>query len=594
MANRFQKIFAQWLVPFLLIPLMTRSSFLQWNCRGLLSNLDDINALLDRHDTTCACLQETYLNERTGNPFRRYNVFRKDRADTTHASGGVAIITKKSIPSKPVSLATDLEAVAVEVCLDKVITVCSIYLPPSVVVEQRQFENLCNQLPPPFLLLGDLNAHSTFWGSTKVDHRGKMLERVLLTSSICLLNTGSPTYVNCATQTFSSIDLSFCSPCLYQDVDWKVDENPHGSDHFPVILKLGRNVNSLGTRPPRWKQLQADWSTFEKEANLASLSFEGMDVEQINSVVTDTIINAAVRSIPQTSGRLPRRPKPWWTAACETTRKEQNRAWGIFRRYPTSANLIVFKKARAKARWTQRQAKRESWRNFVSSLNNNAPSKVVWDRLRKIKGDYSAFCMPLLQVNGSLCQGLKEQANTLGEHFQNVSSSSHYSQDFLKVKGIAEKQNLIGHDSDHHTYNMLFNMTELLRALASTKLTAPGPDRITYSMLQHLSKDSLESLLHFFNTVWKEGRLPCRWKVATVIPLLKPGKDSSIPTSYRPIALTSCLGKTFERMVNNRLTHFLEENKCLSRYQCGFQMGRSTVDHLIRLETTIREAFLRR
>ncbi|GFX53861.1 hypothetical protein TNCV_1598071 [Trichonephila clavipes] len=36
---------------------------------------------------------------------------------------------------------------------------------------------------------------------------------------------------------------------------------------------------------------------------------------------------------------------------------------------------------------------------------------------------------------------------------------------------------------------------------------------------------------------------------------LKPGKNLRIPLSYRPIALTSCLYKTMERMVNAHLIY---------------------------------------
>lgn len=489
---------------------------------------------------------------------------------------------------------TDLEAVAVQICLDRIITVCSLYLPPSVVVEQRQFEHLCDQLPQPFLILGDFNAHHPLWGSATVDRRGKMLENVLLSRPLCLLNTGCPTYVNSATQSFSALDLSFCSPSLFQSITWVVVENPYGSDHFPVILRYSAATHSLTTRPRRWKLSDADWSLFEREAELSSSSFDHMDVDQANDLITETIINAATKSIPQTSGRLPKRPKPWWNSDCETTRKAQNRAWGIFRRYPTVVNLITFKKARAKARWTRQQAKRTSWKGFVSSLNNNTPSKTVWDRLRKIKGEYTSFSIPLLHSNGIPCRNLEEQANALGEHFQEVSSSSHYDRDFLKIKSSAEKRCISSGTADSYAYNRPFHMIELQTVLSSLKAAAPGPDRVAYSMLQHLSQTSREGLLHFFNLVWKEGRLPSCWKVATIIPLLKPGKDASSPTSYRPIALTSCLSKTFERLVNNRLVYYVEENKCLNKYQCGFRAGCSAVDHLIRLETTIREAFLRR
>lgn len=567
---------------------------LQWNCRGLIPNVDDINHLLHAYGAACFCLQETYLTTKSDNIFRHYNSYRKDRVDAARASGGVAILTSKSIPTKHISLVTDLEAVAVQICLDKIMTVCSLYLPPSAVVEQRQLENLFNQLPRPFLILGDFNAHNPLWGGTKVDTRGKIVENVLISNPICLLNTGTPTYVNAATQSFSALDLSICSPSLYQDIDWSVYENPYGSDHFPVILKFRSMANNLSTRPARWKLSEADWVLFREEADLSLLSFQDATIEQQNNMITESIISAAIHSIPQTSGRLPGRPKPWWTADCQASRKAQNKAWGIFRRYPTAANLLIFKQARAKARWTRRRAKRDSWRSFVTSLNCNTPSKMVWDRLRKIKGDYAGFTVPLMKVNGALCSSMKEQADAIGEHFQNVSSSSHYSKEFLKVKETAEKVSILGSAGGSQTYNQPFNMTELTRALAVCKVTAPGPDRITYSMLQNLSVASQQCLLQFYNQVWKEAWLPSSWKVATVIPLLKPGKDPSNPSSFRPIALTSCLGKTFERMVNCRLMYYLEANKVLCQYQCAFRAAHSTVDHLVRLESIIREAFVNR
>lgn len=113
-------------------------------------------------------------------------------------------------------------------------------------------------------------------------------------------------------------------------------------------------------------------------------------------------------------------------------------------------------------------------------------------------------------------------------------------------------------------------------------------------MLTHLADSSFDFLLKFFNCVWREGQLPNEWKKSIIILFLKPGKDRSNASSYHPIALTSCLGKTFERLVNNRLIFILESNSLLSRFQCGFRASRSTTDHLVRLETGIREAFVSR
>ncbi|GBO20693.1 hypothetical protein AVEN_140340-1 [Araneus ventricosus] len=45
-------------------------------------------------------------------------------------------------------------------------------------------------------------------------------------------------------------------------------------------------------------------------------------------------------------------------------------------------------------------------------------------------------------------------------------------------------------------------------------------------------------------------------------------------------------------MVNARLVYILETNKWLPPFQSGFRRGRSTLDNILRLETSIREAFV--
>ena len=69
------------------------------------------------------------------------------------------------------------------------------------------------------------------------------------------------------------------------------------------------------------------------------------------------------------------------------------------------------------------------------------------------------------------------------------------------------------------------------------------------------------------------------------IPISKPSKDHSEPGDFRPIALTSCLCKMMERMINAHLVWSPESQGLLLEKQCSFRKNHSMLDHLIHFET---------
>ena len=100
-------------------------------------------------------------------------------------------------------------------------------------------------------------------------------------------------------------------------------------------------------------------------------------------------------------------------------------------------------------------------------------------------------------------------------------------------------------------YNQTFSLLELKQALQKSNDSAVGPDDIHYKLLTNLPESSLTLLPAVFNSIWKSGIFAPSWRETTIVAIPKPGKDSSDPNNYRPIALTRCLCKTMERMVNN-------------------------------------------
>ena len=147
-------------------------------------------------------------------------------------------------------------------------------------------------------------------------------------------------------------------------------------------------------------------------------------------------------------------------------------------------------------------------------------------------------------------------ANTLGETFLKNSSSRNYSEKFKDIKMQQEKNNINFESLNNEEYNNPFNLLELIDAIQKSNDTATGPDEVHYQMLKHLPNNALSTILHVFNDIWATGVFPENWRLATIIPIFKPGKDHAEPSNYRPIALTSCLCKTLERMINKRLVWY--------------------------------------
>ncbi|CAJ0965431.1 unnamed protein product [Ranitomeya imitator] len=76
------------------------------------------------------------------------------------------------------------------------------------------------------------------------------------------------------------------------------------------------------------------------------------------------------------------------------------------------------------------------------------------------------------------------------------------------------------------------------------------------------------------------GSVPQDWRIANVVPIFKKGSKSE-PGNYRPVSLTSIVGKIFEGFLRDVILDYLNENNCLTPYQHGFMRNRSCQTNLI-------------
>lgn len=142
--------------------------------------------------------------------------------------------------------------------------------------------------------------------------------------------------------------------------------------------------------------------------------------------------------------------------------------------------------------------------------------------------------------------------------------------------------------------NNAFTINELEQSLKKLKSKATGLGQIHNDMLSNLSPTNKLKILHLFNVLDVNDFVQNLWKKATVIPYLKQGKLTDTASSYRPINLTSCLSKLFDRIITARLSWFVESKNIKGQEQAGFRKNRYNTDHLIKIDHLIKKKTLKK
>uniref|UniRef100_A0A7G3B021 Putative rna-directed dna polymerase from mobile element jockey n=1 Tax=Lutzomyia longipalpis TaxID=7200 RepID=A0A7G3B021_LUTLO len=577
-------------------PALPPCSFIQWNCHGFWPRKAELDVLISTKRPIGICLQETHLNIKANN-FRKianingYTAFHSNKSDNPTMSGGVSIFIQSGWKYEPVSLKTDLEVIAVKLHWHYLITIVSIYLKPGIPIHENKIKNVIRQIPSPYIILGDFNASNAIWGSNKTDPRGLLIEKILLDENCVLLNDGSHTNLSMAHGTFNAIDLSLISPQISSNFIWEVADDLYGSDHFPIFITDIDNYENLYTGCKKWIESSADWDKYCNliNANLPDLSLTN---DNIYKDFLSVIINAAYQSIPfsKPSTASGRRRVPWWNNEIKNLINDRKKALRLFKKHPTTENknryLALFSEVKEKIE----AAKRESWRLFTESIDLHTSSKEMWNKIKAIQGSRSP---PIRRVDNKwgVSTDPKGMSDLLVKQFC-LSSSNEILTESEKVfkNNITSSINNIALDPiPDSPLNLEFSVQELMRALNKSSGKSCGPNSITYNMLKNLPRNGIEFLLNIYNQMWCEDNFPCEWLTANIIPIPKPSVNGI--SDFRPIALSNCDLKIFERMVNYRLIWFLEENGLLNHNQFGFRSNRSTTQAIAKLTGDVLEAF---
>jgi ribonuclease HI len=467
---------------------------------------------------------------------------------------------------------------------------------------------------------GDFNFHSTRFGSATDDPQAYMLTDIEASHQPHgrFLNTGDPTYIGWPLSVDppvpSAIDLTFAlSPNHNLEFsNWRTTETDR-SDHCLITFDIAASAPvDPATPSARFKtcksaqtpsslaKLKVEVTKHIVQSQLASAPLDSPeDIDSTASTLTDILQGCALKlkliALKSTSRRS-RRTIVGWDEDCMEAVKLLRQARSALKKASLATPPRPQEVDLARQRWRNASehldevaviASRKSWRNYCTTVDPDATVSQVWKQYRSVMGRCdgstpSSCTLPLLHPNGTILHP-SAQAAQLAQYWSTVSALPDV------VPNLPTPAST--HPQHDDPYNQPFSPEELQCAYQeSNPRSAPGADGISYSLIENAGSTFDKIFLKLMNRSLALGHFPECWKHCIVTPLQK--CVSAVSNSdYRPIALLSCLGKTFERMVSNRLHHFLESGSFFSKSQTGFRRHLGTNEALLKVIQTIFDAW---
>ena len=261
----------------------------------------------------------------------------------------------------------------------------------------------------------------------------------------------------------------------------------------------------------------------------------------------------------------PRYSQPWINQHLKTLSRRKKRAYIKARTSHKAGDWDRYKNLK---KVMQREC-RSAYHTYISDmLCDEGKPKRFWSYIKNIRCENTGVA-PLLKDGLLQCDSLAK-ANVLNDQFTSVFTSEDSSH--LPVLG----------ESPHPSVPAFVIDSEGVRKLLANLKphTACGPDDLPAYLLKEVSSELAPSLSLLFNTSLKEGRIPCAWKAANVVPIFKKG-DKHKAENYRPISLTSIICKVAEHIVHSQIMDHLDTHNLLTDCQFGFRKRRSCESQLL-------------
>ena len=264
---------------------------------------------------------------------------------------------------------------------------------------------------------------------------------------------------------------------------------------------------------------KANWDIHRLEVK-AALSKHSLptDYQRDEKILRTILLKAASHHIPTTRQRLHEEPVPAEILDVMTRRDV------IGKIDRTSPELPWLNKHIQKRIC---EHKRQKWRDFVENLDPKTDITQLWRTIKGIDGRAKRTAEnETISFNGFSFPSSKQLATKFNKQFNTSELGRHSS---------SRETRLVTKETKMKPMEMTETFTAdiVTRAIKSCRNSkAFGPDKLCIFHLKNLGSSAIEYITALFNLSLTNCQIPAIWKFNLIIPIPKPGKDTSQGSSY--------------------------------------------------------------
>lgn len=472
------------------------------------------------------------------------------------------------------------------------ITLATTYARPNSHIPYSDLNKLFNNNHPT-VLLADLNAKHHTYGHHSVNTHGRQLHALATQKRMIYLGPDFPTvYTSNGT---GKPDLVF-SNLPFSQLHHHISPGPiSGSDHIPILMYVSQNPILIPSTP-RFHFKSGDWEAFSSELeNLPPLpdlsGTPAITIDHHIEKLHTEILAAAKKHIPAHPYQIRRSFHPSIKTrrllVCYRRRFELNRRCY----YRISSDLSTL---RTHLIHSFNQDHIKHWENLIHQVEphrSKNPSHF-WQTIKRLRGNnkQGTIEFPDNNTTTSNPDDIVRIFRDTWEHIYHPNPPT--SSQLIHTHLVNRKLGFLSHLTNPDTHidftrldpnNPLtapITHEDISDVFRSTPKKAPGASGITHHMVRHLPPNIINIFSHLFNASLASGYFPLTFKSSSVKFIPKKGKLHTDPFNFRPISLLEITGKSFEKIINQRLRAHLEDEDLLSPKQLGFRPYRSTQEAL--------------